>query len=69
MIINRAFEVVYAWLLMSMGCVNECMRGLGSVGMVPVDSEGSSPDTTVSVLFDSPFASCCCFSQVMTFET
>jgi hypothetical protein len=50
--------------------VNECMRGLGSVGMVPVDREGSSPDTTESVvLFDSPLFACCCFSQVMIFET
>ena len=48
--------------------MNECMRGLGSVGMVPVDREGSSPGTTDSVPFDSPFFACCCFSQVMIFE-
>ena len=63
-------KAVYAWLLMSMGCVcvNECMRGLGSVGMVPVEREGSSPDTTESVSFDNSFACCRCFSQVTTFE-
>lgn len=50
--------------------MNECMRGLGSVGMVPVDRDGSSPGTTTgSVPFDSPFFACCCFSQVMIFET
>ena len=49
--------------------MNECMRGLGSVGMVPVDRDGSSPGITDSVPFDSPFFACCCFSQVMIFET